>query len=385
MQLSNYDYLIVGSGLFGAVFAHEARKRNKKCLVIDKRSHTGGNIYCKKIADINVHAYGAHIFHTNDLELWKYVNQFAEFNNYINSPIANHNGDLYNLPFNMNTFYQLWKTKTPAEARAKINDQIAGLNISSPQNFEEQALVMVGPEIYEKLIKSYTEKQWGRKAIDLPAFIIKRLPLRFTFDNNYFNDRYQGIPIGGYNQIISGLLKDIEVKTDTDFFSNRSTFEKIADKIVFTGKIDEFYSYKFGKLEYRSLRFEHEVLEQENYQGNAVVNYCDKLTEYTRIIEHKHFEFGNQPQTVITREYPLSFVSNSEPFYPINDLINNKRFAQYKEITKQSPNVIFGGRLAEYRYYDMHQIIASALKRSKQEFDQLDNGTASSNNSNFQN
>ena len=362
-----YDYLIVGSGLFGAVFAHEAKKKGKKCLIIDKRSHLGGNIFCKEIEGINVHTYGAHIFHTNDKNIWDYVNQFADFNNYVNSPLANSQGNLYNLPFNMNTFYQLWKTKTPHEAHQKIQDQISSLNITAPKNMEEQALLLVGPEIYEKLIKHYTEKQWGRKATDLPAFLIKRLPLRFTFDNNYFNDRYQGIPIGGYNRIIDGMLSNIETKLCVDFFANRQALTNLAKKIVFTGKIDEFFHYEYGELEYRSLRFEQEVLQINNFQGNAVVNYCDASTPFTRIIEHKHFEFGNQPATVISREFPIKYESRSEPFYPVNDSTNNKKYAMYKKLADDTPNVIFGGRLAEYKYYDMHQIVAAALKKSEKE------------------
>lgn len=360
-----YDYLIVGSGIFGATFAHEAAKAGKKCLVIDKRNHAGGNIYCKNIEGINVHWYGAHIFHTNDKTLWDYVNQFAEFNRYTNSPVANYKGELFNLPFNMNTFYRLWHTKTPAEAMQKIAEQIAHLNITEPKNLEEQALKLVGPDIYEKLIKHYTEKQWGRKATELPAFIIKRLPVRFNYDNNYFNDKYQGIPIGGYNKIIEGLLKGIEVRLDTDFFDQKSELEALAEKVVFTGKIDEYFGYQFGELEYRSLRFETEVLDCENYQGNAVMNYTDAETPYTRIIEHKHFEFGTQAKTVISREYPLLQSKNAEPYYPVNDERNTAIFKQYQELADQQQQVIFGGRLAEYKYYDMHQVLASALHKSR--------------------
>lgn len=365
-----YDYLVVGAGLFGSVFAHEATKRGKKCLVIDKRNHTGGNVYCENVEGINVHKYGAHIFHTNDKYIWDYVNQFAEFNQYINSPIAFAKGKFYNLPFNMNTFYQLWGTKTPEEAQQKINEQKEKFGNKNPENLEEQAISLVGKDIYEILIKEYTEKQWGRKATELPSFIIKRLPVRFTFDNNYFNDRFQGIPIGGYNVIIDNLLKGIEVKTETDFFANREHFESIAEKIVFTGQIDEFFDYEFGTLEYRSLRFEHEKLEKENHQGNAVINYNDADYPYTRIIEHKHFEFGKQKTTVITREYPEKWELGKEAYYPINNDENQNKFEKYKNLSKNVDHVIFGGRLAEYRYYDMHQIIASALVAVKKEFNE---------------
>ena len=363
-----YDYLIVGSGLFGSVFAHEATKRGKKCLVIDKRNHLGGNIFCENIEGINVHKYGAHIFHTNDKALWDYVNQFAEFNNYINSPLSFSKGKLYNLPFNMNTFYQLWNISNPEDVKRKIEEQIEKYGFKNPENLEEQALSLVGKDIYETLIKEYTEKQWGRKATELPAFIIKRLPVRFTFDNNYFNDKYQGIPIGGYNKIIEGLLKNIDVQVDTDFFENRNYFESIADKIIFTGKIDAFFDYQYGKLEYRSLKFETETINSENFQGNAVVNYNDAEIPYTRIIEHKHFEFGKQSKTVVTKEYPQNWTEEKEPYYPINDNKNNEIFQKYKKLSENIPNVIFGGRLAEYKYYDMHQIIASALTSVKIEF-----------------
>lgn len=365
-----YDYLIVGAGIFGSVFAYEAKKRNKKCLVIDKRNHKGGNVYCENINGINVHKYGAHIFHTNDKEIWDYVNQFAELNNYINSPIAFAKGKFYNLPFNMNTFYQLWGTKTPLEAQKKIQEQQKLFGKENPENLEEQAISLVGKDIYDTLIKEYTEKQWGRKASELPSFIIKRLPVRFTFDNNYFNDKYQGIPIGGYNVIIDNLLKDTEVKTDTDFFENREYFESIADKIVFTGQIDEFFNYQFGALEYRSLKFEHENLDIENYQGNAVVNYNDAEYPFTRIIEHKHFEFGKQDHTVITREFPDQWEVGKEAYYPINDDENQRKFDQYKALAQETENIIFGGRLAEFRYYDMHQIIGSALVKIKKEFNE---------------
>ena len=365
--MNNYDYLIVGAGLFGAVFAHEATKAGKKCLVLDKRNHTGGNVYCENIEGINVHKYGAHIFHTNDKGLWDYVNQFVEFNNYINSPLAYSKGKLYNLPFNMNTFYQLWGTKTPQEAKEKIEEQIAVYGVENPKNLEEQALSLVGKDIYENFIKEYTEKQWGRKATELPAFIIKRLPIRFTFDNNYFNDKYQGIPIGGYNKLIEGLLQDVEVKTGVDYFSDKETFDKLAHKVVFTGKIDEFYNYKLGVLEYRSLHFENEIIDTDNFQGNAVVNYNDADYDFTRIIEHKHFEFGKQKKTVITKEFPQEWDTSKEAFYPINDTKNQALFEEYKKMSLQEEKVLFGGRLSEYKYYDMHQVIASALTAAKKE------------------
>jgi UDP-galactopyranose mutase len=360
-----YDFLIVGSGLFGATFAYQAKRKGMRCLVIDKRPHAGGNIYCKKIDDINVHYYGAHIFHTNDKTIWDFVNQFAEFNRYTNSPVASYKGQLYNLPFNMNTFYSLWGVKTPEDAQQKINEQINALNITVPANLEEQALKLVGVDIYEKLIKGYTEKQWGRKATELPPFIIKRLPVRFTFDNNYFNDKYQGIPIGGYNKITEGLLDGIEIQLGTDFFKDRDYFISLADKIVYTGPLDEYFNYCYGTLEYRSLKFEHEHLEVPNYQGNAVVNYTEAEIPYTRIIEHKHFEFGNQPATIITKEYPVEWKRGMEQYYPVNDEINNKRFREYQRLAEhQEEDVIFGGRLAEYKYYDMHQVIGSALSKS---------------------
>ena len=368
--MKEYDYLIVGSGLFGSVFAHEATKRGKKCFILEKREHLGGNVYCENVEGINVHKYGAHIFHTNDKKIWDYVNSFVEFNRYTNSPIANYKGDLYNLPFNMNTFYQLWKVKTPKEAKEKIKSQIQELNITKPQNLEEQALSLVGTDIYEKLIKGYTEKQWGRKATELPAFIIKRLPVRFTYDNNYFNDKYQGIPTGGYNVLIDKLLQDIGTQTNVDFFAEKDKWMDIADKIVFTGKIDEFYNYDYGKLNYRSLEFRNRRLEQENFQGNAVVNYTEKQIPYTRIIEHKHFEFGKQAHTIITEEYPKEWEEGMEPYYPINDKKNISIFEKYKEKSKVEKNIIFGGRLAEYKYYDMHQVIGSALTSIKKEFNE---------------
>ncbi|WP_055069306.1 UDP-galactopyranose mutase [Clostridium massiliamazoniense] len=364
--MKKYDYLIVGAGIFGSIFAHEAKKKGKKCLVIDKRNHIGGNIYCENIEGINVHKYGAHIFHTSNKEVWDYINQFVDFNRYTNSPVANYKGELYNLPFNMNTFYGLWKVKTPEEAKAKIEEQVREANIETPKNLEEQAIKLVGKDIYEKLIKGYTEKQWGQRATELPSFIIKRLPVRFTFDNNYFNDMYQGIPIGGYNKFIESLLEGIEIKLNTDFFENREELSAMADKIVFTGMIDEFYDYKFGTLEYRSLRFEHEILDMENYQGNAVVNYTEYEIPYTRIIEHKHFEYGTSEKTVITKEYPATWKKGDEPYYPVNNDKNNEIYKKYRELADKENNIIFGGRLAEYKYYDMHHVIENALKVVKE-------------------
>jgi len=361
-----YDYLIVGSGLFGSVFAHEAKKKGKKCLVIDKRNHTGGNIYCENVEGINVHKYGAHIFHTNDKPIWDYVNSFVEFNRYTNSPLAVFEDEMYNLPFNMNTFYQLWKVRTPQEVKDKIQEQINASGIKNPQNLEEQAISLVGTDIYYKLIKGYTEKQWGRDAKDLPAFIIKRLPVRFTYDNNYFNDKYQGIPIGGYNKLTEGLLEGIEVRTNVDYFEDKAYWDSLANKLVFTGKIDQYYDYQFGQLEYRSLKFEHQTLDTDNYQGNAVVNYTERDIPYTRVIEHKHFEFGTQPKTVITKEYPEEWNTEKEPYYPINDAKNTDMYKQYEQLAKADSHIVFGGRLAEYKYYDMHQVIGSALKKSKE-------------------
>lgn len=363
-----YDYLIVGAGLYGAVFAHEVKKRGKTCLVIDRRSHIGGNIYTEKIEDVNVHKYGAHIFHTSSKEIWDYVNQFAEFNNYINSPIAVYKDELYNMPFNMNTFSKMWSIRTPAEAKAKIAEQIAELNIAEPKNLEEQALSLVGTDIYQKLVKGYTEKQWGRDCKELPAFIIKRLPVRFTYDNNYFNDRYQGIPIGGYTTIIEKLLNGIDVQLCTDYFDFVEKNSNIASKTVFTGMIDEYFQYQLGVLQYRSVRFETEVLEEENYQGNAVVNYTERKVPYTRIIEHKHFEFGKQLKTVISREYPSEWKQGDEPYYPINDERNNTLYQQYQELAAQQKNVIFGGRLGSYQYYDMDKTIMAALDAVRAEF-----------------
>ncbi|MES2652234.1 MAG: UDP-galactopyranose mutase [Bacteroidota bacterium] len=363
--MKKYDFLIVGSGLYGAVFAQQMTQFGKKCLVIEKRNHTGGNVRCESMNGINVHKYGPHIFHTNDKGIWDYVNSFVEFNNFIYSPLANYKGELYNLPFNMNTFYQLWKIKNPQEVTAKIAEQILESGINFPKNFEEQAISMVGTDIYDVLIKGYTEKQWGRKATELPKFIIKRLPVRFSFDNNYFNDKYQGIPIGGYNKLIDGLLKGIEVRTDVNFFKNKNEFQAVAECIVYTGKLDEFYDYKFGNLQYRSLRFEHKYLDLPNYQGVAAINYTDFQVPYTRIIEHKHFEYGKQEGTIITKEYPQEWVSGAEAFYPINDSYNNEKLKKYTKLVKMENKVIFGGRLAEYKYYDMHQVIASALAKVK--------------------
>ena len=364
-MLKKYDYLIVGAGFYGAVSAYELNKKGYKCLVIEKRNHIGGNCYTETVDGINVHKYGAHIFHTNDREIWEYVNQLVEFNRYTNSPVAINNGKLYNLPFNMNTFYQIWGVRTPKEAVDKIAEQTEKYKDVNPQNLEEQALKLVGDDIYNILIKEYTEKQWGMKATELPAFIIKRLPIRFTFDNNYFNDTYQGVPIGGYTKIFEKLLEETEVLLKTDFFANREYFEALADKIIYTGPIDKFFDYEAGKLNYRSLRFENESLDIENFQGNAVVNYTSHEETFTRIIEHKHFEFGTQKNTIITKEYPQDWNENLEPYYPVNDSVNNKIYSEYKKKADASEKVIFGGRLAEYKYYDMHQIIGSALSKMK--------------------
>ena len=378
-----YDYLIVGSGLYGATFAHLATKQGKHCLVIDKRSHLGGNLYCENVEGINVHKYGAHIFHTSNKQVWDFVNSIVEFNRYTNSPIANYKGKLYNLPFNMNTFYQMWGVTTPAEAIAKIEEQKAEVTarmkndgVTIPRNLEEQAQMLIGKDIYERLIKGYTEKQWGRKCTELPAFIIKRLPVRLVFDNNYFNDKYQGIPIGGYNKLIEGLLDGIETKIEVDFFANRSYWEGLANKIVFTGKIDEYYNYRFGKLEYRTVRFEEEIQDMPNYQGNAVINYTDREIPYTRIIEHKHFEMFGQdvyscPKTIISKEYSTEWKDGMEPYYPVNDERNNSLYQQYKELADKEEKVIFGGRLAEYKYYDMHQIVENLLTHSNYLFKTL--------------
>lgn len=358
-----YDYLIVGAGLFGSVFAHEAKAAGKRCLVVDKRPHTGGNIYCEDIDGIHVHTYGAHIFHTDRAEVWKYINRLVEFNRYTNSPLALFDGKLYNLPFNMNTFYRLWGVRTPQEAKAKLEEQRAAYaHIETPRNLEEQALKLCGKDIYLRLIKGYTEKQWGRPATELPAFIIKRIPFRFTFDNNYFDDPYQGIPIGGYNKLTDALLEGIEVRTSTDYFEQRQELDRMADKILYTGCIDEYFDYCFGRLEYRSLRFEHKRPDNtDNYQGNAVVNYCEREVPYTRLIEHKHFEYGTQPFTVITYEYPDSFEPGKEPYYPINDERNMRIFGQYQALARQQSRVLFGGRLAQYTYADMDDTVAAAL------------------------
>ena len=362
-----YDYLVVGAGLFGSVFAYEAKKRGKTCLVIDKRPHIGGNVYCEEIEGINVHKYGAHIFHTSNKKIWEYVNQFAEFNNYINSPVAVYKDELYNLPFNMNTFSKMWNIRTPQEAKEIIAAQIAELNIAEPKNLEEQALSLAGRDVYEKLVKGYTEKQWGRDCTELPAFIIKRLPLRFTYDNNYFNDRFQGIPMGGYTKIIEKMLDGIDVRVNTDYFEFIKENPSVADKILFTGMIDEFYDYKLGALEYRSVRFETEVLDCDNYQGNAVVNYTEREVPYTRIIEHKHFEFGTQEKTVISREYSSEWKVGMEPYYPVNNDQNNQLFEEYKKLAAKEENVIFGGRLGNYQYYDMDKVIEAALNLVEKE------------------
>ena len=360
-----YDYLVVGAGLFGAVFAHEAKKAGKNCLVIDKREHIGGNVYTEDVEGIQVHKYGAHIFHTSDKKIWDYVNQFAEFNNYINSPVAVYGDELYNLPFNMNTFSKMWGIKTPDEAKEIIAKQIAELNIDEPANLEEQALKLVGRDVYEKLIKGYTQKQWGRECTELPAFIIKRLPLRFTYDNNYFNDRYQGIPVDGYTAMVEKMLEGTEVRLFTDYFDVKDEIE--ADKVIYTGMIDSYYDYKLGVLEYRSVRFETEKLDCENYQGNAVVNYTAADVPYTRIIEHKHFNFGKQPVTVISREYSSEWKKGDEPYYPVNNDRNNDLYEQYKKLAESEGKVIFGGRLGQYKYYDMDKVIAAALDMCKEQ------------------
>lgn len=371
--MRHYDYLIVGAGLFGSVFAYKVKEQGKKCLVIDRRQHLGGNLFCEDVEGIHVHKYGAHIFHTSNKEVWDFVNSIVEFNRYTNSPVANYKGKLYNLPFNMNTFYQMWGVTTPTEAKAKIEEQKAEAvermradGVTEPRNLEEQAQILIGKDIYERLIKGYTEKQWGRKCTELPAFIIKRLPVRLVFDNNYFNDKYQGIPVGGYNVLINRLLEGADVQLDCDFFVHRRELEALADKVVFTGAIGEYYNYQFGKLEYRTVRFETETLDTPNYQGNAVVNYTEREVPYTRVIEHKHFEmFGDDvyqcPKTVISREYSSEWTEGSEPYYPVNDNRNNALYLKYKDLADREQNVIFGGRLAEYKYYDMHHIVEKAL------------------------
>ena len=368
-----YDYLIVGSGLFGATFAYRAKQAGKRCLVIDRRPHLGGNIYCEEVEGIHVHKYGAHIFHTNNKEVWDFVNRIVPFNRYTNCPVANYHGELYNLPFNMNTFRQMWGVTTPAEAETKIAEQraaaLAALNGREPQNLEEQALCLVGRDIYEKLIKGYTEKQWGRPCTELPAFIIRRLPVRMVYDNNYFDDAYQGIPIGGYNRLIEGLLDGVDTVVNADFFADRDKWTSMADMVVFTGKIDEYYDYRFGRLEYRTVRFDTQVMDTANYQGNAVINYTDRETPYTRVIEHKHFEsFGqavyDNPKTVISREYSTEWGEGMEPFYPVNDQRNMLLYQQYQQLASQETRVIFGGRLAQYRYYDMAPIMEEAIRQA---------------------
>ena len=362
-----YDYLIVGAGLYGAVFAHEAKKKGKTCLVIDKRDHIAGNIYCEEIEGINVHKYGAHIFHTSNKKIWEYINQFAEFNNYINSPIAVYKDELYNLPFNMNTFSKMWNIRTPQEAKEKIAEQVAETGITEPKNLEEQGLSLVGKDVFEKLVKGYTEKQWGRDCKELPAFIIKRLPVRLTFDNNYFNALYQGIPIGGYTKMVENLLDGIEVRLNTDYLEHKAELDSLADKVVYTGPIDAYFGFKLGTLEYRSVRFENETLDIPNFQGNAAVNYTDRETPWTRIIEHKWFEFGKDedgndlPKTIISREYSSEWKAGDEPYYPVNDEKNGQLYAKYKELADKETGVIFGGRLGEYKYYDMDTTIASVL------------------------
>lgn len=363
-----YDYLIVGAGLFGAVFAQQAKEHGKTCLVIDRREHIAGNIYTKEQEGIQVHKYGAHIFHTSNEEVWEYVNRFAHFNHYINSPIAVYRDELYNMPFNMNTFSKLWGIRTPEEAKARIAAQIADLDITEPQNLEEQALSLVGRDVYEKLVKGYTEKQWGRDCRELPAFIIKRLPLRFVYDNNYFNDPHQGIPKEGYTKMVEKMLGDTPVLLNTDYFEFKKENQEIAKTVVFTGMIDEYYQYRLGVLEYRSLRFEEERLDCGNYQGNAVVNYTEREVPYTRIIEHKHFDFGKQPSTVITREYPKEWKQGDEPYYPINNEKNNTLYQEYRALAEKEQNVIFGGRLGLYQYFDMDKVIAAALAAAKKEF-----------------
>ena len=367
MSEKKYDYLIVGSGLFGSVFAYEATKRGKKCLVLEKRNHTGGNIYCEDTEGVTVHKYGAHIFHTSIKRVWEYVNALCEFNRYTNSPIANYKGEIYNLPFNMNTFSKLWGISAPDEARAIIREQSSKIT-GEPKNLEEQAISLVGEDIYRKLVKGYTEKQWGRDCSELPAFIIRRLPVRYTYDNNYFNDLYQGIPVGGYNMLTDKLLEGIEVVTGVDYNSDREKYNALADRIVYTGTIDSYYDYSLGRLEYRSLRFETELLDTENFQGVAVVNYTDRETPYTRIIEHKHFEFGTQAKTVITKEYPADWEEGMEAYYPVNDDKNQALFLEYKALADREENVIFGGRLAEYKYYDMDKVIESALLKVEEIF-----------------
>lgn len=368
--MKKYDYILVGSGLYSGVFAWFAKQKGKKCLVLEKRDHIGGNVYCENTEGIHVHKYGAHIFHTSNKEVWQFVNSLAEFNRYTNSPVANYKGEMYNMPFNMNTFSKMWNISTPAEAKKIIEEQKKEIT-GEPKNLEEQAISLVGREIYEKLVKSYTEKQWGRDCTALPAFIIKRLPVRYTYDNNYFNDLYQGIPIGGYNVIIDRLFEGCDIETGVDYLEKKEYYDGLGEKIVYTGTIDAYYKYQFGKLEYRSLRFESEVLDEENHQGVAVVNYTDRETPYTRIIEHKHFEFGTQPKTVITREYPVTWQEGMEPYYPVNDEKNQALYQKYAKLAEKEEHVIFGGRLGEYKYYDMDKVIASAMACAKEELNML--------------
>lgn len=368
--MKKYDYILVGSGLYSGVFAWFAKQKGKKCLVLEKRDHIGGNVYCENTEGIHVHKYGAHIFHTSNKEVWQFVNSLAEFNRYTNSPVANYKGEMYNMPFNMNTFSKMWNISTPAEAKKIIEEQKKEIT-GEPKNLEEQAISLVGREIYEKLVKGYTEKQWGRDCTALPAFIIKRLPVRYTYDNNYFNDLYQGIPIGGYNVIIDRLFEGCDIETGVDYLEKKEYYDGLGEKIVYTGTIDAYYKYQFGKLEYRSLRFESEVLDEENHQGVAVVNYTDRETPYTRIIEHKHFEFGTQPKTVITREYPVTWQEGMEPYYPVNDEKNQALYQKYAKLAEKEGHVIFGGRLGEYKYYDMDKVIASAMACAKEELNML--------------
>ena len=368
--MKKYDYILVGSGLYSGVFAWFAKQKGKKCLVLEKRDHIGGNVYCENTEGIHVHKYGAHIFHTSNKEVWQFVNSLAEFNRYTNSPVANYKGEMYNMPFNMNTFSKMWNISTPAEAKKIIEEQKKEITCE-PKNLEEQAISLVGREIYEKLVKGYTEKQWGRDCTALPAFIIKRLPVRYTYDNNYFNDLYQGIPIGGYNVIIDRLFEGCDIETGVDYLEKKEYYDGLGEKIVYTGTIDAYYKYQFGKLEYRSLRFESEVLDEENHQGVAVVNYTDRETPYTRIIEHKHFEFGTQPKTVITREYPVTWQEGMEPYYPVNDEKNQALYQKYAKLAEKEEHVIFGGRLGEYKYYDMDKVIASAMACAKEELNML--------------
>ena len=368
--MKKYDYILVGSGLYSGVFAWFAKQKGKKCLVLEKRDHIGGNVYCENTEGIHVHKYGAHIFHTSNKEVWQFVNSLAEFNRYTNSPVANYKGEMYNMPFNMNTFSKMWNISTPAEAKKIIEEQKKEIT-GEPKNLEEQAISLVGREIYEKLVKGYTEKQWGRDCTALPAFIIKRLPVRYTYDNNYFNDLYQGIPIGGYNVIIDRLFEGCDIETGVDYLEKKEYYDGLGEKIVYTGTIDAYYKYQFGKLEYRSLRFESEVLDEENHQGVAVVNYTDRETPYTRIIEHKHLDLGTQPKTVITREYPVTWQEGMEPYYPVNDEKNQALYQKYAKLAEKEEHVIFGGRLGEYKYYDMDKVIASAMACAKEELNML--------------